>query len=108
MHEEEPRRFHEHVTVQGRDRDPIRPQGLDDWVDFAGDHHEVTGGRGLAAAGALEIDCRRHAHCGRDFLVINRDRTIARYAHLIDAAVHFAVRPKGCGDPRGVEVKWWW
>src|SRR6266705_4833125 len=49
MHEEQPRLFGKHVTVQRRHLDPAVAQGLEDGIDLLCDEHEVAGDRCLAA-----------------------------------------------------------
>src|SRR6266581_8677720 len=51
MHEEQPRLFSKHVTVQCRHLDPTVAQRFKDGIDLLSDKHEVPGDRRLAAAG---------------------------------------------------------
>src|SRR6516225_2191932 len=58
VHEEKTGLLVQHVAVNRRDLDAIRPQCLDHRVDLIGGEHEVAGDRSLAATGWLEPDCR--------------------------------------------------
>src|SRR5215216_3545852 len=62
MHENQPRLFGQHVTVDRRDLDAMLTQCLDDRVHFLAGKDEITGNRRLAVAGWLEVDRRRHPH----------------------------------------------
>src|SRR6267378_5925832 len=67
MHEEQPRLFGKHVTVQRRHLDSAFAQRLEHGVDLLRDEHEVPGDRRLAAPGGLEVDddARTHADGNR-------------------------------------------
>src|SRR5262249_35061936 len=56
VHEEQPGLLGQHVAVDRRDLDPVRPQGLDHRVDLLANEHEVARDRSLAAAARLEVD----------------------------------------------------
>src|SRR5262249_46471066 len=56
VHEEQPRLLVEHVAMDRRHLDAIRPQRLDHRIHLVRRQHEVAGDSGLAAAGGLEVD----------------------------------------------------
>src|SRR5262249_61061728 len=58
VHEEEPRLLVEHVTMDRRHLDTVRPQSVDDWVHFVSRQDEIAGNGGLAPTGRLEADRR--------------------------------------------------
>src|SRR5262249_27714511 len=60
VHEEQPRLLVEHVAVDRRHLDAVRPQRLDHWVHLFCGQHEIASDGGLAAAGRLEADRRGH------------------------------------------------
>src|SRR5437016_12864872 len=67
MHEEQPRLFGKHVTVQRRHLDPALAHGLEHGVNFRCDEHEVTRDRRTAALArlAVEYDARTDGYCTR-------------------------------------------
>src|SRR5712692_488756 len=67
MHEEQPRLFGEHVTMQRSHLDSAVAQGPEHGIDLLCDEHEVPGDRRLAAPGRLEVDddARSHADGNR-------------------------------------------
>src|ERR1043165_6817248 len=94
MHEDQARLLGQHVAVDRRPLDAVLAQHLDHRIDFLAGQHEVAGDRRLAAAGRLEIDCRRNAgRTGRGELgAAFSDRIAPRDAELIDAAVGRTLR----------------
>src|SRR6266545_4813283 len=58
VQEEEPRLLGQHVAMDRRYLDAVRPQSLDHRVHLLADEDEVAGDGGLTAAGRLEVDRR--------------------------------------------------
>jgi len=56
MKEEQSRLLVQHVAVDRRHVDAIRPQRLDHGIHFVIGQNEISGDGGLAAAGRLEVD----------------------------------------------------
>jgi hypothetical protein len=105
MHEEEARRFIEHVAVKRRQADPSRTQRADDRIHLGGGHHEVSADRRPPAAGGLEVDRRGRSHRRRHFVAVLGDRLRAGDAELIDATVRFAGIAEDAVEIRGGEVE---
>ena len=105
MHEEEPRLFLQHVTVERGHLDAVARSALMTGFTSSG-QDEVPGDRGFAAAGRLEVDGRRDPHgAGRsDLHAAFHDRVAARHRELIDAAVRLALDADDLFELRGIEV----
>src|SRR6266516_64287 len=58
VHEEQPRRLRQHVTVQGGNRDAVFVERLYDGVHFTRSKHEVAGDSCAALAGRLKVHRR--------------------------------------------------
>src|SRR6266446_7003849 len=92
MKEEQPWLLVQHVAVDCRHVDAIRPQSRDHRVHFIARKHEIASNCSLAAAGRLEVDRRGYAHRShrRNLHAAFHDRVAAWHSKLINAAVGFA------------------
>src|SRR5437879_3619553 len=105
MHEEEVRAVGQHVTMEGRDGDPVVAQGSDYAVHLIPDQDEVPGNRRLAPTRRLEVDRRRQTHRGWNVDAIRRDLLCPRHADLIHAAVDLPVIAEDLPDLSGVDAE---
>src|SRR5438876_10650301 len=62
MKEEQPRLLVQHVTMDRRHVDPIRPQRRNHWIHFVACQNKISGDSGFPAASGLEVDRGSHAH----------------------------------------------
>ena len=65
MHEEQPRLFGQHVTVDGSHFDAVRAQSFDNGIYFFSRENEVPRYCGLATARGLEVNCGRNPQRAR-------------------------------------------
>ena len=93
VHEKQARLLIKHVTVQGRDLDPVGSKGFDHRVDLISGQHKIARDRSLAAASWLKTDAGRHPKRAgrRQWRSYFDDRVAPRHTELIDAAVGLAL-----------------
>src|SRR5262249_27115116 len=89
MHEEQPRLLIQHVAVQRRHLDAVRPQRLDYGIDLIAGENEVASDGGFAAAGRLEVDRDRNPHGTdrRELHAAFADGIASRYVEGVNAAI---------------------
>src|SRR5215216_389162 len=106
MHENQPGLLGQHVAMNCRHFDATLSERFDNRIDFSSNQHEVAGNGGLAAAGRLEVDCRRYSHrTGRSNLhSILIHRIAPRYAELVDTTVCLSLRANDLIELGGIEV----
>src|SRR5713101_8731387 len=106
MQEEQSWLFVQHVAVDRRHVDAVRPQRLDHWIHFIAGKNKISGDGCLAVTGRLETDSIRHAQrSDRTYLhSILGHRIAARHPKLIDAAVRLPLDANDLIELRRVEI----
>src|SRR5258708_39374214 len=101
-----PRLLIQHVAVDRRDIDAIRPQRLDHGIYFVASQNKITGDSGLAATGRLEVDGNSHAHRSHrsNLHSVFRNRIAPRHIELIDPAVGLSFDADKLVELRGIKV----
>ena len=109
VHEEQPRLFIKHVTMQGRYLDAVAAQRFDDGIDLACHHHEIARDRGFAVASRLETDSGRQSHRSSrcDRRSVHRDRIAPRHTELIDAPIGLTLGTDYLVELRSIKVNGW-
>src|ERR1035437_10586070 len=110
MQEEQPRLLVQHVAVDRRHVDAVRPQRPDHGVHLVACKHKIAGDGGFATAGRLETDGNRYAHrSDRTYLhSILRHCIAARHCKLIDAAICLSFDADDLIKLRRVEIDSGW
>src|SRR5439155_13903664 len=110
MKEEQPRLLVQHVAMNGRHLDAVRPQGIDNGVHLTAGKNKIPGDRRLAAAGRLKVDCCRDTHRphGGNLHSALGDWVAAWDAKLINATVGLAFDTNDLVELRGVEIDRGW
>src|SRR5882757_7594903 len=106
MQEKQPWLLVQHVAMDRRDIDAVRPQGLDHGIYFVACQNKITGDSSFAATGRLEVDGDSHAHrSNRSNLHSAFHHWVAsRHIELIDAAVGLSFDADKLVELRGIEV----
>src|SRR5713226_5007505 len=110
MQEEQSWLFVQHVAVDRRHVDAVRPQRLDHWIHFIAGKNKISGDGCLAVTVRLETDSIRHAHRShrRNLHSALHDRVAAWDPKLVNATVRLALDADDLIKLRRVEIDSGW